>query len=494
MQDINLISFPEILNALKKLAGETALYGLGTIVPRIFNFLLLPLHTSVFQPDEYGVITYLYAFAAFLNVVYLWGMETAYFRFATRQAANAHYIFNVSLTTVIGISTIISAALIVFRHAAADFLQIENGARYIFWLAAIMWIDAVVAIPFARLRLERKPLRFALAKIINIILLVLLNIYFLLYQYEPETGIGYVFMANLLSNAVLVLFFISWFARWQPRLDKHITPEMFRYATPVMLTGLAGMTNEMFSRMTLSWWLPENFYPGRDAQYALGVFGACYKYAVFMNLAVQAFRYAAEPFFFSNAANKQAPELFARVNYYFVVVCSIILVTVSVNLDALRFLLGDAQYYEGLVIVPVLLLAYLFLGVYYNFSVWFKITDKTYFGTLFTVGGAIITIIANYLLIPLWGYVGSAAAALLCYAGMMIACFLYGQKYYPIPYTVSKSATYILTAVGFSYLITRFDFYNQLTEHLFHGAATLAFITAVWIIEQRRFKLLRDAN
>lgn len=481
-------------NAIKKLAGETALYGLGTIVPRVFNFLLLPLHTSVFQPAEYGVITYLYAFAAFLNVVYLWGMETAYFRFATRPAADARHVFNVSLTTVAGISTVISAALVVFRSAVTNVLQIENGADYLIWLAAIMWVDAVVAIPFARLRLERKPLRFAAAKIINIVLLVLLNVYFLLYRYEPHTGIGYVFMANLLANAVLVLFFIPWFAQWRPSVDRHITPDMLRYATPVMLTGLAGMTNEMFSRMTLSWWLPENFYPGRNAQYALGVFGACYKYAVFMNLAVQAFRYAAEPFFFSNATNKQAPELFARVNHYFVVVCSVILVAVSVNLDALRFLLGDKQYYEGLVIVPVLLLAYLFLGVYYNFSVWFKITDKTYFGTLFTAGGALITIAANYLLIPLWGYVGSAVAALLCYAGMMAACYGYGQKYFPIPYTVGKSVIYIVAAVGFSYLITWPDFASRITAHLLHGAATLVFIAAVWFMERKGLKQLLSAR
>jgi O-antigen/teichoic acid export membrane protein len=482
------------LGSIKKLAGETVLYGMGTIVPRIFNFLLLPLHTSVFHPAQYGVITYLYAFAAFLNVVYLWGMETAYFRFATRKEADARHVFNVSVTAVIAVSTVISAALIVFRAAVADVLQIENGAHYITWLAAILWIDAVVAIPFARLRLERKPLRFALAKISNIIFLVLLNVYFLLYRYEPQTGIGYVFIANLLANALFVLFFTPWLAQWRPRLDRHITPHMLRYATPVMFTGLAGMTNEMFSRMTLSWWLPENFYPGRDAQYALGVFGACYKYAVLMNLAVQAFRYAAEPFFFSNAENRQAPELFARINHYFVVVCSVILVAVSVNLDALRFLLGDEQYYEGLVIVPVLLLAYLFLGVYYNFSVWFKVTDKTYFGTLFTVGGAIITIVANYLLIPLWGYVGSATAALLCYAGMMVACYLYGQKYYPVPYTVGKSLIYIMSAAGFSYLVTWFDFFNQAMAHLFHGGATLVFITAVWLIERSSLKQLHRAQ
>ncbi|MCX7636741.1 MAG: oligosaccharide flippase family protein [Cyclobacteriaceae bacterium] len=481
------------MNPIKKLAGETILYGLGTIVPRVFNFLLLPLHTAVFQPDDYGVITYLYAIAAFLNVVYLWGMETAYFRFATREPSDNNRIFNIALTTVIIISSTISLLLILFRKPVAHALQIENGARYIAWLAGIMWIDALVAIPFARLRLEHKPVRFAVAKIINVILLVLLNVYFLLYRYNEQIGVAYVFIANLLANAIFILFFIPWLVKWRPQLDGTISSDMFRYATPIMLTGIAGMTNEMFSRITLSWWLPENFYPGHDARYALGIFGACYKYAVFMNLAVQAFRYAAEPFFFSHATNKQAPELFARVNHYFVIVCSVILVAVSANLEALRFLLGDEQYYEGLVIVPALLLAYLFLGVYYNFSVWFKITDKTYFGTIFTVGGALITVVANYLLIPLYGYMGSTAAAVLCYAAMAAACYFIGQKYFPVPYRLSKSIAFIASALLFSYVINQPEFSDPWLAHIFHAAATVIFIAGVWLIERNNLKQLKRA-
>ncbi len=472
------------MNPLKKLAGDTALYGLGTIVPRLFNFLLLPLHTAVFHPASYGIITYLYAFAAFLNVVYLWGMETAYFRFATRTGTDARQAFNAALTTLLLISTMLSVTLLFSAETLAALLEIQNGAKYIIWLAFIMWIDALLAIPFARLRLERRPLSFAMIKILNIILLVLLNLYFLKWYKVLQPDIGYVFLANLLANAAQLFFFLPTLYQWRPKLDKRLTPAMLRYATPVMLTGLAGMTNEMFSRITLNWWLPENFYPGRDAQYALGVFGACYKYAVFMNLAVQAFRFAAEPFFFSNAANRHAPELFARVNYYFVMLCSVILVVVSVNLDALRFLLGNDQYYEGLVIVPILLTAYLFLGVYYNFSVWFKITDKTYFGTLFTAGGALITVLANYLLIPVLGYLGSALAALLCYAGMAAACYIFGQKYFPVPYTTGKSLLHIVCAVGYSYLVTWYNFESTWIDHAFHILATILYLFLLWAAER----------
>lgn len=470
------------LNPIKKLAGDTALYGLGTIIPRLFNFLLLPLHTAVFRPDDYGVITYLYAFAAFLNVVYLWGMETAYFRFSTRPGAEPVKTFNTAQTAVLLISTLLSVALALTRNDLASALHIENGAPYIVWLAAIMWTDALLAIPFARMRLERKPLRFAVIKIINITLLVLLNVYFLALQ-PRQPDIGYVFLANLLANAFQLFFFLPALLAWRPHVDRTLTPAMFRYATPVMLTGLAGMTNEMFSRITLVWWLPENFYPGHDARHALGVFGACYKYAVFMNLAVQAFRFAAEPFFFTHTANPKAPELFARINHYFVLFCTIILIGVSVNLDALRFLLGNELYYEGLVIVPLLLAAYLFLGVYYNFSVWFKLTDKTYYGTIFTAGGALITVLANYLLIPVMGFVGSALAALLCYLCMAAACYWFGQKFFPVPYALKKSLLYILFAMGYTYLVTWPEF-REPWNHAFHLLATLVYLAMVWLAER----------
>lgn len=473
------------MSSIKKLAGETALYGLGTIVPRLFNFLLLPLHTAVFNPEAYGVITYLYAFVAFINVVYMWGMETAYFRFATRPGADATQVFNLAQTVVVTISLSLSLLFIAFKFPIASYLNIIGNEQYITWLAGVMAIDALVAIPFARLRLEKRPLTFATAKITSVVLLLALNYYFLQINYSEDIGVGYVFLANLLGNAVLILFFIRQLAAWRPAYHREITPAMFRYAYPVMLTGVAGMINEMFSRITLEWWLPENFYAGKPATYALGVFGACYKYAVFMNLAVQSFRFAAEPFFFSHAQDKKSPELFARVNNYFVIAGCIILLAVSLNLDILKYILGDAQYWDGLVVVPVLLTAYLFLGIYYNFSVWFKLTDKTYFGTLFSVGGAIITIIANYLLIPVLGYVGSSIAALLCYVSMTMACYLTGQKYFPIPYRTGRSLLYILAAVILIYSMRTIALETQWLATIFHTGIVVLYGVLVYIIERR---------
>ena len=473
------------MSKLRRLAGETALYGLGSIVPRFLNFLLVRLHTGVFAPDEYGVITKLYAFVAVINTLFMFGMETAYFRFASKEeAVDEKRVFNIALTIVIAISGFLSLGFILFAGDIANYMEVPGRTDLVIWLVLIMMIDAVVAIPFARLRLQKKARRFALGKLINIVVLVGMNIYFLrLMSGSPDVGL--VILANLLANVFYVLLFWKSLTAWRPVFDRKLSPPILSYSYPIMLTGLAGITNVMFSRITLENWLPDNFYPGRSTKYALGVFGASYKIAVVMNLAIQAFRYAAEPFFFSNAAEKNSPHLFARVNHYFVIACCLILLGVSINLDILKYFLGQSEYWEGLHIVPVLLLAYLFLGVYYNFSVWFKLTDRTHYGTLITVGGVVVTIAANYWLIPIAGYEGSSWAALLCYSGMAAACYVLGQKYFPIPYGVARSIGYIVVTLVVVYVVEPLSFSDQWVATLFHLFVCLIFLAATYFVERR---------
>ena len=476
------------MNQLKRLAGETVLYGLGSIVPRFLNFLLVPLHTSVFAPEDYGVITKLFAYVAVINIIFMFGMETAYFRFATKPGAEEKRVFNLAQTIVVSISILFSLIFIVWANPIAQFLLIPTHADLVIWLAIIMLIDAVVAIPFARLRLEKKASRFAIGKLINISILVGLNLFFLKISFNPSIGVGYVVLANLLANSFYLLFFAPTLLSWRPAFDGKISPSMLSYAYPIMFMGLAGMTNEMFSRLTLEWWLPKDFYPGKSGDYALGVFGACYKFAMLMSLAVQAFRYAAEPFFFSNASDKNSPQLFAKVNHYFIIVCCALLLAVSINLDILKYFLGNEEYWEGLSIVPILLTGYLFLGVYYNLSVWYKLTDKTHYGTLITVGGAIITIILNYLLIPTLGYVGSSWVTLICYFSMTIACYLLGQKYYPIPYAVLKSLSYITVTIALIYLVNLMEFTAQWMTTAFHGIVLVIYLSVIFLVERSYFR------
>ena len=479
------------MSKLKQLAGETVLYGLGSILPRMLNFLLVTLHTNIFSRAEYGEITKLYAFVAFVNIVFMFGMETAYFRFATKHGADSKRIFNLAQTSVLLISVPLSFVFILFSSPIASSLGVGQHPEFITWLTLVMLTDAIVAIPFARLRLEKKAIQFASAKIISVFILIILNYYFLKIAYDPTINVGYVFLANLIANAFFILFFFKTLLRWRPAYDREISPTMLRYAYPVMLTGVAGMTNEMFSRLTLEWWLPDGFYGTLSKKDALGVFGACYKFAVLMNLGIQAFRYAAEPFFFSNAIDRNSPKLFAKLNHYFVITCCAVLLGISINLDILKYFIGE-EFWIGLSIVPILLVAYLFLGVYYNFSVWFKLKDKTYYGTWITMGGALITIGVNYLLIPQFGYMGSAWAALACYLSMTIACFALGQKYYPIPYKIIPGLLYLIATLVIIYSVELIPFSNQLLASTFHFLIIMVSIGLAYLAERKSLKQVVD--
>ena len=479
------------MGKIQRLAGETVLYGLGSILPRFLSFLLVRLHTDVFTPDEYGVITKVYAYVAVVNIVFIFGMETAYFRFASKPGLEEKKVFNVAQTVVIIISTLLSLGFILLVNPISDALSVSGRPDLVIWLVLLMFIDALAAIPFARLRLQKKATRFAAGKLINIGILVGLNLFFLKFSTSVQPDVSFVILANLAANSFYLFFFASTILSWRPSYDKIVSPAMYSYAYPIMITGLAGMTNEMFSRITLENWLPEGFYGDRSEEYALGIFGACYKLAMLMNLAITAFRYAAEPFFFSNASEVNSPLLFARVNHYFIIVCCIILLGVSINLDILKYFLGDPAYWEGLHIVPVLLLAYLFLGIYYNFSVWFKLTDKTFYGTLITIAGMVVTIIANYFLIPVAGYEGSAFAALLCYAGMTALCYILGQRFYPIPYAIIRSLIYIGLTVALVYGVNLVQIESQVMATAFHMAVILAYLIVIYLIEGKNLRLNR---
>lgn len=475
------------LQKLTRLAFETAVYGLGTIVPRLVNYLLVAPHTAIFDPGDYGAITNLYAYAGFLNVVFLFGMETAFFRYANKPGATVGQVFRQCQTVVLAVSAPLSLLLVLLAVPLAGAWGLNGQTEYIYYLAGILFIDAAVAIPFARWRQEKKALRFSVAKITNVLVLVGLNYLFLFSGwFDAAGGVRYVFLANLLANALFLLFVGKSLFSWRPAWHREQSKEMLRYAYPVMLMGLAGMTNEMFSRVAIRWWWPENFQ-GQSAQYALGVFGACYKYAVFMNLVVMAFRYAAEPFFFSHAADRQSPVLFAKVNHYFVVAGSFVVLAVTVNLDWLKWMLRSAAYHEGLDIVAVLLVAYLFLGVYYNLSVWFKITDRTHVGTWLTLVGAAITVAGNYLFIPVGGYYASAWVTLGCSGFMMVACYFLGQRHYPVPYRVFRGAAYLLLALVLIYVSNRWTLPLAWANVVYHFLLCLFYLAVVWWVERKDF-------
>lgn len=486
------------MSILKKLAGQTAIYGLSSVLGRMLNYFLVPLYTTVFLPADYGIVTELYAYVAFLNILYLYGLETAYFRFASDE--DDLDSFNLAFTSILITSLIFSGLIWFFAPSIGEMLHYEDKAHFIRWLAAILAIDAIVAIPFARLRIEGKALRFAVFKLTNISVNILLNLFFILICpmvleshpdsfirsiYNPELGVGYVFLSNLIANGLYLFFFIPQWMRVKLVWTKE-WKRMMRYAWPVLIIGLAGVTNEMLSRAILKYRLPAGFYEGYSNLEILGIFGACYKLSVFMTLAVQAFRYAFEPFFFNQASEKNSPKVFSSVMTGFVLFTSICWVLLSVFMPYYApIFLRQESYLTALDAVPFLLGGGLFLGVFYNLSLWYKLTDKTIYGAIISLTGAIITFLLNWWLIPIMGYMGSALATFVTYFIMVVISWVWGARHYPVPYETSKIVS-LISLAGISIFI------DQLTGQSFLKSLLIAFIflTLCLIIERKSLRQL----
>lgn len=455
------------MSVVKKLLGQTAMYGVSSMLGRAINFLLVPFYTKLLLPDAYGVVTDLYAYAAFFNILFLYGMETTYFRYSSKPEYTEEHVFNHILTQIIISTTALGAVLVVFIQPIASFTEYTSSKDYLYLFIAILATDALLAIPFARWRKENKAGWFAGVKLGSILLNVGLNILlvavlpewiqnadsstlkdWVLTWYRPEDKVYYIFLSNLISNLMQAPFLISAIHHYRWILDRLLIPSLWKYAWPLMIMGFAGMVNEMLDRLLLKKLLPDNFYFGQTSIYALGVYGACYKLSMFMTLTVQSFRFAAEPFFFSRAQDKDSPVLFAKVLSVFTIICLAIFLGVSINIDLFKEFLRNEAYWSGLAVVPVLLMANLLLGIYYQQSIWYKLTDKTIWGSRISILGAGITIVGNLICIPYFGYMGAAWVTLACYASMVIVSYYLGQKYFPVPYQVVQLCFWIFVSGG----------------------------------------------
>ncbi len=479
------------MNPLRQLASQTAVYGLSSIVGRLLNYLLVPLHTRVFAPEAFGVVTEMYSYVAFLLVVLTYGFETAFFRFA-RDKEQEPAVYSTALVSLAGSSALFVGVIWLFASPLAAVMGYSGYEHYLLWFALILALDAITAIPFARLRLQQKPLRFAAFRLINIGINIALNLFWLLVcpmlaqentpvwlelVYDPSVGVGYVFLANLIASVVSFLLLLPDMLRHEWKLSKALWLSMLAYGLPLLVGGLAGITNEMFSRVSMKYQLE-----GDDALYQLGIFGACYKVSVLMTLFVQTFRFAAEPFFFSRAADKNAPGLYATVMHWFIIACSAIYLGVMLCMEYIAHFVGE-EYREGLGIVPVLLMANLLLGVYYNLSIWYKLNDRTGLGAWMAVGGALLTIALNFLWIPQYGYVGAAWATLVVYLSMVVVSYFLGARFYPIPYKLFKCLGYPLAAVGLALLFGQISGDDQAFNWLFRVLILLVFVAVVFKLE-----------
>ena len=489
------------MSKIRKLAGQTVIYGASSILARILNYALTPLHTYVFEDTaDMGVVTGLYAYTAILLVIYTFGMETSFFRFANKTKQE-DLVYKTTSSAVIIISLLLSTLIFFNAGWFAEKAGYPQAVLLVQWLSVILFLDGLLAIPFARLRFQNKAKRFALAKIFNIVLNVSLQLIFLLllpeiYEgnifpalqplvsgwYNPDLGIGYIFLSNLIANIFLVFFLFDLIAKIRLKFDRKLIRPLMYYSFPILIMGVAGMFNEQLDKILLEKILSEDYYPWD----AVGVYGQTYKLAVFMLLAIQAFRYAGEPFFFSQAEDKNAPELFARVMHYFTIFSLMIFIGVSLNVDFIaHFFLLNPNYRVALFLVPILLFGKLFYGIYVNLSIWFKLTDETIYGTYFTVAGAIITVIGNLLLIPVIGYTGSAISMVLCYFTMSALCYYYGQKKYPIPYNFKKLLPHLLVSIAIIWLSFVVKLENFWIDSIFNILITLILFIVVYMVEFR---------
>ncbi len=498
------------MSVLKKLASETALYGVSTMLGRLLNYLLVPLHTSLFLPAELAVQVQLYSFSGIALILYTFGMETAFFRYASSESNKKQY-YNLILSAVIVTSVVLSGGVYVFADEIAHLIDYPENARLVRWFAAIMAIDAIVAIPFARLRLEKKALKFVTIRISNILITIALNLLLLvvfkdIYDgkyltslkpfiasfYDPIHTVDYIVLVNLIANLLFLPLLWKEFADFKFVFNFTLFKPVWVYAFPIMIMNLAAVTNMLFDRLFLQYLLPENFYPGRTTKDAIGIYGQCVKLSVFMNLAIQAFKYAAEPFFFSKGEDKNAPPVFAQIMKWFVIICVMMWVGISLNLDLLAAIfLKKKVFHEGLPVVPWLLSAFLFLGIYYNLAAWFKLTNKTQYGTYLTLAGAFVVITLNVMLVPVFGYLGCAIAFAVSSFVMMALCYHFGQKYYPVPYEVGSAVRYIIAGGLVIYASAFLDMPNLWVSVPVHMLIFAGFSAFVFYLERRNIPFLK---
>jgi O-antigen/teichoic acid export membrane protein len=485
------------LNALKRLASQTAIYGVSSIIGRFLNYLLVPLYTYYFSPAEYGVVSEFYAYAGFLAVLLIFGFETGYFRFRDQnETAKTDLAYSTALWFLLIANLGFFFVILLLDQTIANTLQHHEHPEYIWWFALILALDSIGAIAFAKLRAENKAIRFAGIKLFEILVAIALNLFFIVLCqraytnapdsffaqfWDPAIGVGYIFIANLIASGVKWILVVPQLRGITNGFDAALFRKMVRYSLPMVIIGFAGVVNEMLDRALLKYLLP---YDAKTNLQMLGIYSACYKLSILMTLFIQAFRYAGEPFFFSYAGKKDAQQTYADVLKYFVIFCVFIFLLVTLYIDIFKYFIGE-PFRVGLAVVPILLLANLCLGVYVNLSIWYKLTDRTLMGAYVSVAGAVVTVVLNVWWIPIFGYIGAAWATLACYGGMMTASYLLGRRFYPVPYDIKRILGYVALGIavyGANTLVLRWTGVNSILSGtaLLGLFCVLVFILDVW--------------
>ena len=493
-------------NPIKALAGQTVIYGLGTIVPRLLNYLLTPFYVRVFVSGEYGQISELYAWIALLLAILTFGMETTFFRFSQKEDSGK--VFNNAETIVLLITSIFLVLYGFFYKSFAELIHYEFNTHYVLLLGIIVAIDAAAAIPFAMLRKENKAGRFSLIKTINVLTNIFFNILFLVVIPEKSIMIGeslfgegtslliWVFISNILASLLNLILLFPQLSKLRLRLNRDLIVPMLKYSFPILLISLVGMVNEVADKILIKYLvtIPDemtlasmNITGEKYAMQQLGIYSANFKLSVLMTIFIQMFRFASEPFFFSHAKDRNAPTLYAKVMTYFVIFCLLIFLGVMFYMDILQHFVGrtGSDYREGLRIVPIILIANMLYGIVFNLSIWFKLSDKTYYGTIISIIGSITTLLCFFILIPRIGYMGAAIAHLACYSVMMLVSYFWGQRIMPIPYQIGRITIYCVLAAILFFISTLTSELGIVLKLSLNTLMILIFIGITFIMERK---------
>ncbi len=477
---------------LQKLFKQTFIYGLATVVPRMMSFLLLPLYSAYLPTEGFGEVTIVFAWMAVFNVLLAYGMETSFFRFFHQEQ------FRRDVTATAALSLLGSTALfLVVGLLLKDYIAEATAiaSHYITFVILILALDALATIPFAWLRAKERPTVFALIKIGNVAVNLGLNIFFIVFLpelasknaffealYIPDFVIAYIFIANLIASGLTLLVMLPFYLKLKYSFSKDLWQKMLSYGAPILIAGIGFVINEVFDKILLGRLLPQDI-----AKSEVGAYAACYRLALFMTLFATAFRMGIEPFFFSHAKEKNSTETYAMITKYFVIFGAAILICVTVFSDLLKqLLIRDSAYWEAMVVVPMILIANLFLGIYHNLSVWYKVSDRTRYAAYISIFGAAVTLILNFWLIPYYSYVGSAIATMAAYGSMMLLSFYFGRKYYPVPYDLKRIGGYLLLSIGFSVIY----FYVFRNNYYLGSILILIFFALIYYAEKDQLKRL----
>lgn len=503
------------MSVLKKFAGQTMIYGVSTIVARLLYFIMTPLYVSKYTPASYGVFTSMYSWASMINTLLAFGMETTYFRYLQKvDERDRPKVFNNSFIVISFLALFFLITASVFSNNIGAWLsdggsaeETLNFQRYVQYFALILTFDALCVVPFARLRVEGRPVRFGLIKLINIFTMIILNLGFIVWipvlisqggavgqwlsSVYTEGWIGYVFISNIVASGLTLLLLLPQLSGFKFQVDRALLKNMLTYSFPILIANISFIINENLDKILIPMYLPDNI-----GQRDVGIYGAVAKLAMFLSIFIQAFRLGAEPFFFSHAKNKNARTTYAIIMQYFVIAMMIVMLGITANIDWLKYFIKGGEvstreeYWSGLFIVPVLLLNYVLLGIYINLSVWYKLSDQTRFGLYISGIGAIITIVANYYLIPRYSYVGAAAVTFVAYLSMVLLSYFWGQKHFPIPYNLTKIVVYIVIGIILSYL----SYYVFNHNMIIGNGLLLLFMAMVIVLEKNQLmRLIRKS-